>query len=107
MQQRFGNSTTGEDHAKSHDKGINQAIRDAFFRFDEDMSTEIKHMAAMNQLDSQNIGFALCGCCSLIAFLVKNELFVANLGDCRAVLASNNHSNWSAVQLTQNHTAGR
>ncbi|KAL6078084.1 Reticulocyte-binding protein 2 a [Balamuthia mandrillaris] len=40
------------------------------------------------------------GCCVTAAILVRSHLFVANLGDCRAVLAQRNHG-WKAFVAAQ------
>ena len=93
-------------YENSHE-GITEAIRTAFMRLDHDLIREVRLLSEKNQLDSDNLGLALSGCCALVAYIMEDELFVANSGDCRAILGSNINGSWSSVQLTCDHTAGK
>lgn len=49
---------------------------------------------------------ALSGTCAVIAHIVKNNLHIANLGDCVAVLGSCSESgDWTAKKMTNEHNA--
>ncbi|XP_057291068.1 pyruvate dehydrogenase [acetyl-transferring]-phosphatase 2, mitochondrial-like [Hydractinia symbiolongicarpus] len=104
LKQLFATGNTDENQIPLN-FGVSQAIKEAFLRLDTDMISEMKYLADSNQMNTHNLGVALSGCCALVAYLVHDELYVANLGDCRAVLGSYCNGNWSAVQLTYDHTA--
>lgn len=85
--------------------GIAEIMRTSFLRLDNDITKEIKSLAASGSLTSENIGMALSGCCVVVAYVMDDELFVASCGDCRAVLGTVDNDSWSSVQLTNDHTA--
>jgi len=52
-------------------------------------------------------GLSLSGACALLAHVIGDHLFVANAGDCRAVLGrcenANTTEEWSAIPLSKDH----
>ena len=94
----------GEGEKKTVNHG--KAIKDAFLKLDQDVIDELLHLADTNKLCRESCQLATSGCCALVAYIIENNLHIANLGDCRAVLGSNKDGNWRAVQLTYDHTAG-
>jgi len=84
---------------------IVESIRDAFLRLDADIIDEIKYLSRNKTLDTRKKGLTLSGCCGLVAYLNKDELYIANAGDCRAVLGTNTNGEWSAVPLSPDHTS--
>lgn len=100
------NIISAADDEQESKLSYDKAIKEAFTRLDTDMMEELFKLSNDNQLDRQNAGLANSGSCALVAYLLGKELFVANLGDCRAVLGSSRNGLWTAVQLTHDHTAG-
>jgi len=82
------------------------AIKDAFVRLDEDVINELIELAKANKMCQESLQLATSGCCALVAYIEEDDLHIANLGDCRAVLGSNKNGIWNAIQLTYDHTAG-
>lgn len=85
------------------EKAMNQAIKDAFSTIETSYVSTIK--------DSYKLGFgglASVGSCVLALMRKENNIIIANLGDCRAVLgtASNATTNRHvATRLTRDHNA--
>lgn len=99
--------TIYQEQYNSPYENITDAIRKAFLRLDNDLIKEVRLLSDSNQLDSENLGLALSGCCALVAYILEDELFIANSGDCRAIIGTNTNGVWSSVQLTCDHTAGK
>ncbi len=87
---------------KGYDPNVS-ALINAFLCLDRDFLYHIR--------DSFSLGFgtvANTGTCALVAFVQKERLYVANAGDCRAVLArtANNESGaLESVALSRDHNA--
>ena len=85
---------------------VRETIKTTFKRLDDDITNEIKTKAANNDLNAETKALASSGCCALIAYLMEDELFVANVGDCRAVLGSRDHDgSWVSRPLTVDHSS--
>ena len=96
-----------QGEAEKRSVNLGKAIKDAFLKLDQDVIKELLHLANTNKLCQESLQLATSGCCALVAYIIENNLHIANLGDCRAVLGSNKDGNWKAVQLTYDHTAGK
>ena len=103
MQQMFSTNLNELDE----NVDIAESVKNAFKRFDADIVNEIRYLSENGLLNPENISLALSGCCGLVAYIKSAELFIANSGDCRAVLGSYENGNWSAVQLSTDHTASK
>jgi serine/threonine protein phosphatase PrpC len=63
-------------------------------------------------MDEFKLADAYAGACALTAYNVGRHLFIANCGDCRAVLGRKLQAQgaqahrYEAVQLSNDHTAG-
>ncbi|EDO49322.1 predicted protein [Nematostella vectensis] len=94
--------TKNEDHFRS--------IREAYIRLDQDIRNEaVKESKSKLPEGSSCHAFdaANAGACALVAYIQGTELFLANAGDCRAVLGVQGEDGcWSAMQLSSDHTAG-
>lgn len=97
----------GSEEVETKSTHLGNAIKDAFLKIDEDVMKELLHLADTNKLCRESLQLATSGCCALVAYIIENNLHIANLGDCRAVLGSNKDGNWRAIQLTYDHTAGK
>lgn len=96
----------GKTEAEKVSINISNAIKEAFIKLDQDVIKEILHLANTDKLCQESFHLATSGCCALVAYIIENDLHIANLGDCRAVLGSNKDGKWRSVQLTYDHTAG-
>ena len=109
LRQLFGTDVMGDyENMEEIQQDTESSIREAFLRLDSDMTKEIKSLARRGMITKESgLGVAASGCCALVAYITGDELYVANSGDCRAVLGTNDNGKWSAVQLTDDHTAGK
>ncbi|XP_032222641.1 pyruvate dehydrogenase [acetyl-transferring]-phosphatase 2, mitochondrial [Nematostella vectensis] len=87
-----------------------RSIREAYIRLDQDIRNEaVKESKSKLPEGSSCHAFdaANAGACALVAYIQGTELFLANAGDCRAVLGVQGEDGcWSAMQLSSDHTAG-
>lgn len=70
-----------------------------------------KDFILQGQMDEFKLADAYAGACAITAYTVGRHLFIANSGDCRAVLGRRltaqgmHHHRYEAVQLSNDHTA--
>lgn len=84
----------GDDRFEMH-----EALENAFLRLDEDMGRE-----AIESPSLQTMSVALSGAVSCVAHIDQNHLYVANTGDCQAVLGSiNDTGQWIPKKLSFEH----
>ena len=85
------------------------AISKAFCRLDNDLSKEALSKGGNDETNAIRLKSASSGACALVAYIKGTELIVANCGDCRAVLGTQNEDglNVTALQLSNDHTTGR
>ena len=84
------------------------ALSKAFLRLDADLSKEALGEGDKTDVDENKVKSAISGACALVVYLKGLELTIANCGDCRAVLGVQNDDGlWSALQLSNDHTAGK
>lgn len=82
-------------------KAIENIMIDTFLRLDQDFTEE-----AQNQPCQRTLGVAMSGCVSCVAYVAGNDLRVANVGDCSAVLGSLNEAGqWVAKKMVTEHNA--
>jgi pyruvate dehydrogenase phosphatase len=87
-------------------------IKDAFKQCDQDLSEEIQYNLASpngiksNLLKHYYLSLAVSGCCANVVVLHDNKLFVANTGDCRAVMAyEEKDSSQKVILLSYDHNS--
>lgn len=79
---------------------ISQLLIDTFAK------VEIDYINSVSQTFKLGYGeVAKVGSCALVVLRNNNQLFVANCGDCRAVLATSENSSLIATRLTNDHNA--
>ena len=59
----------------------------------------------MSREELENLKRFYQGSCALTTCIVSNQLYLANTGDCRAVLGSKIDGKWTATALTVDQTA--
>ena len=72
--------------APNDDSSISDILSAAFLRLDHDILAEAEPITGYRSLNLETISQALSGACANIAFINGAELYVANAGDCKAVL---------------------
>lgn len=89
-----------------------EKIKDAFVQCDQDLSEEIQYNLASVQLKSNLLkhyymSLAVSGCCANVVVLHDSKLYVANTGDCRAVIAyeEKDDSNIKVLSLSHDHNS--
>ncbi|XP_033112996.1 pyruvate dehydrogenase [acetyl-transferring]-phosphatase 1, mitochondrial-like [Anneissia japonica] len=88
------------DHMDDID--IQDCLEIAFDRLDKDLSSEAKKTTD-SYLNEEALHIAISGACACVAYVRNSELYVANTGDCRAVLGQIQNGTWSAVALSEDH----
>lgn len=94
----------GEEHGEG--MSPRDALLCAFKRLDADISLEAQVPLSNDLMKSTAIQVAFAGCTACVAHVDTDGIYVANSGDCRAVLgAQNEDGSWSAVPLSQDHNS--
>lgn len=86
--------------AEDSEESVKAAISRAFARIEEEW-TKVAGITF-------NAGFAeaaYVGACVVVSLVLGNKLYVANLGDCKAVLLSGEDDNLTCKKLTKTHSA--
>ncbi|XP_054748469.2 pyruvate dehydrogenase [acetyl-transferring]-phosphatase 1, mitochondrial-like [Lytechinus pictus] len=85
------------------DDSTADVLKTAFDRLDNDFSTEAMR-ATTESLGIEPVLTAVTGSCACVAYVDDQDLYVANVGDCRAVLGrKSEYGTWEAVPLTVDH----
>ncbi|KAK6982712.1 pyruvate dehydrogenase [acetyl-transferring]-phosphatase 1 mitochondrial [Biomphalaria glabrata] len=89
------------------DTNIEEALKNAFLRMDLDISNEVNFPTTDEALRADLINIAFSGAVSCVAYIDGLDLYVANVGDCRAVIGSHSSESeaWHATQITEQHDA--
>ncbi|KAK6186406.1 hypothetical protein SNE40_008447 [Patella caerulea] len=98
----------------SDDQYVPDILMQAFLRLDEDIGSEalpvttntVLNGNTSSVLNTELLTIAFAGAVACVAYIDGTDMFVANVGDCRAVLGVNKGAdNWEAKELTQQHDA--
>ncbi|XP_030645473.1 pyruvate dehydrogenase [acetyl-transferring]-phosphatase 2, mitochondrial [Chanos chanos] len=94
----------GEEHGDGMSPG--DALSYAFQRLDTDLSLEAQVPLASELMRSTAVQAAFAGCTACVAHVSADGVYVANAGDCRAVLGvQEEDGSWEAVPLSRDHNA--
>ncbi|KAG5273746.1 hypothetical protein AALO_G00155010 [Alosa alosa] len=94
--------------SEEHGEGLSppDALSYAFQRLDSDLSLEAQVPLASDLMRSTAVQAAFAGSTACLAHVTTDGVYVANAGDCRAVLGvQDEDGSWSAVPLSRDHTA--
>ncbi|XP_026870955.2 pyruvate dehydrogenase [acetyl-transferring]-phosphatase 2, mitochondrial [Electrophorus electricus] len=94
--------------SEEHGNGMSpdEALCYAFQRLDTDLSLEAQVPMASDLMRNTAVQAAFTGCTACLAHVGPEGIFVANAGDCRAVLGvQESDGSWSALPLTKDHNA--
>ncbi|KAK1784636.1 hypothetical protein P4O66_003323 [Electrophorus voltai] len=89
-----------------HHNDFNYRESAALYRLDTDLSLEAQVPMASDLMRNTAVQAAFTGCTACLAHVGPEGIFVANAGDCRAVLGvQESDGSWSALPLTKDHNA--
>lgn len=92
--------------APNDDCTMEDILKAAFMRLDHDILSDAQPDPVHSTLNMETVSLALSGTCATLAYVHETDLFVANTGDCKAVLGQQNEEdNWSAKSLSNDHSA--
>jgi pyruvate dehydrogenase phosphatase len=91
----------------SHDDcTVEDILKAAFMRLDHDILTDALPDIGHASVNLETISLALSGSCATVAYVRELDLYVANAGDCRAVLGQYAEDDvWTAKPLSFDHTS--
>lgn len=85
---------------------ISDSLTTAFERLDSDLLTEAQTLSNDIAVNEECTRTAFSGSCATVAFMQGNDLFIANAGDCRAVMGVQmSNGQWSSIVLSHDHNA--
>lgn len=88
------------------DDYIPDMMATAFDRLDQDLTTEALSHSDDISVNDECLRTVFSGACANVAFFQGNDLYVANSGDCRAVLGVQmDNGVWSPIVLSNDHNA--
>jgi pyruvate dehydrogenase phosphatase len=94
-----------ESLANFEDCSVEEHLRHAFIRLDHDIMSEGLPFGHSIGLNEQALGNGLSGSCACVAYVDETDLYVANTGDCKAVLGVQiDKDHWETVELSNDHT---
>lgn len=94
------------DLQENEDCDTQGALRNAFKRLDNDISLEAQVDIGVPLAHFTPLRVALSGCTACVAYVDQDDLYIANLGDSRAVLGvQQGDGKWSAFTITNDHNA--
>jgi pyruvate dehydrogenase phosphatase len=96
-----------QESLAAHEPGsVKQHLKDAFQRLDHDIIQEAIPSGHNKDFNTDSLLSAMAGSCATLSYIDDTDLYVANLGDCRAVLGVNTQdSEYVAVPLSNTHDA--
>uniref|UniRef100_A0A0B6Z8V6 PPM-type phosphatase domain-containing protein n=1 Tax=Arion vulgaris TaxID=1028688 RepID=A0A0B6Z8V6_9EUPU len=91
----------------SLDSNVEDALTNAFMRLDQDISTEASFLPGDEALSANLLNTAFSGAVGCVAFIDGLDLYVANVGDSRAVIGSHSSESetWHATSISNQHNA--
>lgn len=94
-----------ETLANFEESSIEEHLRNAFIRLDLDIMSECMPQEHSMTIQQDAIENGLSGACACVALVDDTDLYVANTGDCRAVLGVQiDKDNWNTVEMSREHT---
>lgn len=87
------------------DYSVGDRLQHAFVTLDRDIAHEVREsFVSSPQLTGMMETVASSGCVAAVSMVQNNDLWVANCGDCKAVLGTLSENNtWVAKSLTKDH----
>uniref|UniRef100_A0A2A4JG50 PPM-type phosphatase domain-containing protein n=1 Tax=Heliothis virescens TaxID=7102 RepID=A0A2A4JG50_HELVI len=110
LRDKYGNSFKQylADLAKEpRERNVESSLKKAIMRLDNDISKEVLDVYAANGVvNPRSLYVALSGAVACVAHIEGPNLYVANVGDCNAVLGTMTDDNeWIAKKITKEHNA--
>jgi len=91
----------------SLDSTVEECLLTAFNRLDRDISVEPSYYPGDTELSADLVNIAFSGSVGIVTYVDGLDLYVANVGDCQAVVGSHLSENdtWEATPLSFRHGA--
>ncbi|XP_052060113.1 pyruvate dehydrogenase [acetyl-transferring]-phosphatase 1, mitochondrial-like [Mytilus californianus] len=94
-----------ETLANFEECSVEEHLRHAFLRLDHDIMSECLPVGHDLSINDQALENGLSGSCACIALVDDIDLYVANTGDCKAVLGVEvDKDHWNTVEMSHAHT---
>lgn len=113
----FANGTLAEMYRKSlarlasdiaaghtDDSTVEDNLSSAFMRLDQDIVGEALPDSINTTVSLDTLQIAFSGSCACVAYIDETDLYVANVGDSRAVLGVHTGDSCEAVELSREHS---
>ncbi|XP_032527420.2 pyruvate dehydrogenase [acetyl-transferring]-phosphatase 1, mitochondrial [Danaus plexippus] len=86
---------------------VSASLEKGILQLDEDLSMEVLEPFKENgTINNKTLSVALSGAVVCVSYINGPHLYVANVGDCNAVIGTINEDNeWSAKKITKEHNA--
>ncbi|KAF9804920.1 hypothetical protein SFRURICE_007823 [Spodoptera frugiperda] len=93
--------------AEPRETNVQASLEKAIMRLDSDLSKEVINAYKLNgEVNYKSLSVALSGAVACVAHIDGPHLYVANVGDCNAVLGTMTDENeWIAKKITKEHNA--
>ena len=92
--------------APNDDCTVEDILKAAFMRLDHDILADAYPADGRLNLNLETLSLALSGSCATVAYLDGTQLFVANSGDCKAVIGHQvDEDTWKPIAVSTDHTA--
>lgn len=92
--------------APNDDCTVEDILKAAFMRLDHDILADAYPADGRLSLNLETLSLALSGACATVAYVDGTDLYIANSGDCKAVVGQQvDEESWIAIPLTNEHTA--
>lgn len=93
-------------NAPNFDCTVEDSLKTAFMRLDHDILADAMPDTVHRSINLETISLALSGACATLAYVHETDLYVANAGDCKAVLGQQTEDeSFVAIPLSHEHTA--
>lgn len=92
--------------APNDDCTIEDILKAAFMRLDHDILADAYPADGRLTLNLETLSLALSGACATVAYVDGTNLYVANSGDCKAVIGHQvDEDSWKPIPMSTEHTA--
>ncbi|KAL4234038.1 [Pyruvate dehydrogenase [acetyl-transferring]]-phosphatase 1 [Mactra antiquata] len=93
-------------NAPNDDCTVDDILKAAFMRLDHDILADAIPDIGHSSVNLETISLALSGTCATLAYIDESDLYVANTGDCKAIIGQQlEEDSWAAIPLSKEHIA--
>ncbi|KAH3710963.1 hypothetical protein DPMN_070461 [Dreissena polymorpha] len=92
--------------APNDDSTVEDIFKAAFLRLDHDILADALPKEGHGDINIENLSLALTGSCANLAYITGTDVYVANTGDCKAVIGHQiGQDEWIPIMLSYEHDA--